>query len=262
MHFLKTNYRFLLVLSVLCCFKPVFSQDSSAYSAQNKKWQYSVVPYMMFPNMSGNTGVGSLPLVSVNASTADIFSKLQFGAMLYLEASNGDWSINSDLLFMNLEEEMSPSALISSGRINAKQLGWELAGLKRLTPWLELGVGGLLNSMEMEVNVNRNQIGGGIINQYGKQSKTWFDPMLIARFTTSPGKKWLGQFRGEVGGFGIGSDFAWQLQAIAGYRFSKLFELSAGYRAIGLDYQSDDGAKTFVYDMITFGPMIRFGFHF
>lgn len=182
--------------------------------------------------------------------------------MLYIEASNDKWAINSDLLFMNLEQDITPSTLINNGRVNAKQLGWELAGLRRVTPWLELGVGGLLNSLEMEINITRNQAAGGTSTLSGNQSKTWYDPMVIARLTTAPGKKFIGQFRGEVGGFGIGSDFAWQLQAIAGYRFSKLFDMTAGYRFIGLDYSSGEGAKAFVYDMVTFGPMIRLGFSF
>lgn len=58
------------------------------------------------------------------------------------------------------------------------------------------------------------------------------------------------------------SDFAWQVQALAGYRFSKLFDMTAGYRAIGLDYSSGEGVNTFVYDMITFGPVLRVGFSF
>jgi hypothetical protein len=262
MHFIKINYRYLLFLFLLFGSQPLLSQDSAASSKQSKKWQFTVEPYMMFPNMSGNTGVDPLPLVEVNAGVSDIFSRLQFGAMLYLEASNDKWAINSDLLFMNLEQDISPTKLINNGRMNAKQLGWELAGLRRVTPWLELGIGGLLNSLDMEINVTRNELGGGTTELSGSETKTWFDPMLIARLTTPRGKKFLGQFRGEVGGFGIGSDFAWQVQAIAGYRFTKLFELSAGYRAIGLDYQSAVDAKTFIYDMVTFGPMIRFGFHF
>jgi hypothetical protein len=47
---------------------------------------------------------------------------------------------------------------------------------------------------------------------------------------------------------------------MAGYRFSRLFDLTAGYRVISLDYSSGEGAAAFVYDMVTFGPMIRFGF--
>jgi len=70
------------------------------------------------------------------------------------------------------------------------------------------------------------------------------------------------EFRGEIGGFGIGSDFAWQIQAYAGYRFSKLFHITAGYRVISLDYKTGEGENRFLYDINTFGPVIRFGFNF
>lgn len=262
MHYFKSCIKPVLFFLVMLSSTGLYSQQVSTQSAEPKKWHYKVEPYMMFPNMNGSTGVAGLPLADVDASVSDIFSKLKIGAMLYLEASNDIWSINSDLLYMNLEQDISPSTLINSGQVNAKQLGWELAGLRRVTPWLEFGIGGLLNSMEVDMSITRNQVGGGTVSQSGKKSKTWFDPMLITRLTTPAGKKFIGQFRGEIGGFGIGSDFAWQVQALAGYRFSKLFDMTAGYRAIGLDYSSGDGADAFIYDVVTFGPVIRFGFSF
>ncbi len=260
--YINKYFTCLFLVFIIWSQQYLISQELSKNATLTKKWHYRVEPYMMFPNMSGSTGVEALPLVDVDASASDILGKLQIGGMLYLEASNGNWSINSDLLFMNLKQDITSSTLINSGKVNAKQLGWEIAGLKRITPWLEFGIGGLLNSLEIDMNITRNQVGGGTISQSGKKSKTWFDPMLITRLTTPAGKKFIGQFRGEVGGFGIGSDFAWQVQALAGYRFSKLFDMTAGYRAIGLDYSSGEGVNTFVYDMITFGPVLRFGFSF
>jgi hypothetical protein len=180
--------------------------------------------------------------------------------MLNLEAGNGTWAINSDFLYMSLEKDISASTLVNSGRVNAKQMGWEIAGLRRVAPWLEFGVGGLLNSLSVEIDVDQKQIGGGSVNKSGRQTRTWLDPMLITRMTTQGNKKWFGQLRGEMGGFGIGSTFAWQVQGVAGYRFSKLFDMSLGYRAISLDYQDGDGARAFIYDVTTSGPMIRFGF--
>ena len=225
-----------------------------------KKWGYRIEPYLMFPAMNGGTGVAGLPLADVDASASDIFSKLKMGFMLNLEASNGTWAINSDFLYMDLEQDLAASTLINGGDVSAKQLGWEVAGLRRVSPWLEFGIGGLLNSIELEMNVDQKQIGGGSVNRSGKRSKTWLDPMLITRMTTPGSKKFYGQLRAEMGGFGIGSTFAWQVQGIAGYRFSKTFDISLGYRAISLDYQDGDGVKAFVYDVTTSGPMIRFGF--
>jgi hypothetical protein len=235
---------------------------SSEIVAQDslKKWTYRIEPYLMFPSMSGQTGVAGLPLADVDASASDIFSKLKMGFMLNLEANNGTWAINSDFLYMDLEQDLAASTLINGGDVSAKQLGWEVAGLRRVSPWLEFGVGGLLNSIELEMNVDQKQPGGGSVNRSGKRSKTWFDPMLITRLATPGDKKFYGLLRGEIGGFGIGSSFAWQVQGIAGYRFSKLFDMSLGYRAISLDYQDGDGARAFVYDVTTSGPMLRFGF--
>ncbi len=33
-------------------------------------------------------------------------------------------------------------------------------------------------------------------------------------------------------------------------------------RSFGLDYQSSEGNGVFIYDMTTFGPLIKFGFRF
>jgi hypothetical protein len=238
------------------------AQDSLQKTPAPNKWHFKAEPYIMFPNMSGKTGVGALPLVNVDASSSDIFEKLQMGAMLFLEASNDKWAINSDLLYMNLEQDISPTSVISSGKINAKQLGWEVAGLRRVSPWLEFGIGGLLNAIEMDESITRKQTGGGDVVQNATQSKTWFDPMIITRMTLPSKGKFMGQLRAEVGGFGIGSDLAMQAQITAGYRFSKLFDMNVGFRAISLDYESGDGGKTFIYDITTFGPMLRFGFSF
>jgi hypothetical protein len=253
----------LFIFGLFWANNSILAQDSLPKPKPARQWQYRVEPYLMFPNMSGQTGIEALPLVNVDASPADIFSRLQMGAMLNLEASNGNWSVISDILYMDLEQDITPSTLINSGEVGMKQFAWELAGLKRVTPWLELGIGGILNSIGVDETVTRNLVGGGTSTQSASASKTWVDPMLIARLATpSRPKKWFGQFRGEIGGFGIGSDFAWQVQAIGGYRFSKLFDMTVGYRGIGFDYQSGEGAKTFMYDMTIFGPMVRFGFNF
>lgn len=225
-------------------------------------WQFKAEPYLLLPNMNGKVGVGDLPEADVNASVSDIFSRLKFGAMLNLEAANPKWTIGVDFLYMNLEQDLKSSSLINSGKVNAKQMGLEFYGMRKLRPWLEVGAGALVNSLSMEMQLLQNQIGGGTISRSGQQSKSWVDPMIMARVKTAGAntpKKMYGVLKGEVGGFGVGSDFAWQLQVSGGYRFSKLFDASLGYRFIGLDYSDGNG---FVYDVVTSGLMIRFGFVF
>jgi len=85
---------------------------------------------------------------------------------------------------------------------------------------------------------------------------------VIARFTTDIKDKWLFQFRGDIGGFGVGSDLTWQLHATAGYRFTKLFQMSLGYRILSTDYRVGEEPTEFLFDVNEFGPEIRFGFNF
>ncbi|WP_336513873.1 hypothetical protein [Pollutibacter soli] len=245
----------------------IFFSIASVLSAQQKnsasnKWRVSVKPYLMFPKMKGTTGIGELPDADIDADAADIFHKLKMGAMLYFEVGNDKWAFGSDIIYMKLKQEVSSSRLVNSGNVTAKQFAWELTALRRITPWLEVGIGGLLNSLNMHVDLNTNNVGGGVTNRSRAISKTWVDPMLIARVRNKNDVKFLYNIQGEIGGFGIGSEFAWQVQAYAGYRFSKLFQLTGGYRFIGINYDTGEGADRFKYDMDTFGPVLRLGFDF
>jgi hypothetical protein len=226
------------------------------------KWNVLTEFYILFPYMDGETGVGNVITAPLEAKPGDIFSNLKFGIMLNAEVHNNKWAIISDLLYADLIQEVTPSTLLNSGTVSAKQIIWENSGLYRLTSYLEAGVGGRVNFMETGIDVRRNVIPAGTEQVSESASKTWFDPILIARVTTKIKEKWLFQVKGDLGGFGIGSDFTWQLQAYAGYRFSKLFQVSAGYKILSIDYDKGVDKERFIYNVDTSGPVVRFGFNF
>lgn len=262
---MKTKLNCTLV-SILMLTLVVFSlTDALAQDAKptvKSEWSYLVEPYLLFPNMRGTVGLADLREVTVDANTNEIFGNLKMGAMLYAETSNDIWAIGSDVIYMELAQGVKPGSAYISGELTAKQFAWEVSGLRKVNPWLELGVGGILNSVNSGVNVNRNLIGGGTNSASKSLTKTWFDPMLIARIKSKAGEKFIYQFRGEIGGFGIGSDLAWQMQAVAGYQFSELFSITGGYRIISLDYETGSGQDYFHYNIDTSGPTVRFGFQF
>ncbi len=246
--FLVVSFSFLLNTS--------FAQDSAN---KKSKWQFTLQPYLMFPAMKGTVGIGQLPDAEVNADANDIFSKLQFGAMLYAEVYNDRWAITSDIIYMDLSQAVEGKIGIVQGAADVQQLVWELAGLRKFDTWLDAGIGFRLYNIESSLEIDA---GGGAAPKSASLSKTWVDPIVITRFKFPAGMKWLFQFRGDIGGFGIGSEFSWQIQGDVGYRFSKLFEAMIGYRIIGVDYENGSGNERFLYDVNTFGPLLRFGFHF
>jgi hypothetical protein len=250
---MKEFFFLLFVIPAMIC--------TAQENTQKKNWNFLTEIYLLFPNMSGETGIGDLT-APIDANTGDVFSKLKFGGMLYFEARTKKWAITSDLVFMNLENELTPTTLVQEGFANANQGIWENAGLYRVLQFLEVGIGGRLNYLKTSMEVNRNVFPSSTEEVSRESSATWFDPVLIGRLSADIKEKWLFQLRGDIGGFGIGSDFTWQAQAYFGYRFSKLFQLTAGYRILSIDYEKSTRSEPFVFDIDEFGPVIRFGFNF
>ncbi|MDT0553419.1 hypothetical protein [Urechidicola vernalis] len=249
----------IIFCTALLCSLLINAQDSNINSSSDENQRtFLVEPYLMFPNMSGVNQIKRLPAVEVDANPGDIFGQLKFGGMLYFETTKNDWTLSSDFLYMHLAMGVEEGLLVQSGELVLKELLFEVSGLKRVTNWLEVGVGvrmiSLKEDMELQLKVGAiGQITGGL-------TETWFDPVVILRSNGSFNEQWFYKLRGDLGGFGIGSDFTWQIQAYVGYNFSEKFHLSLGYRNIDIDYENGADTDYFKYDMSTFGPNLRAGF--
>jgi len=234
-----------------------------AQDAPDGRWHFLIEPYAMFPNMKGNTGIGNLPPVHVDQDPQDIFENLQFGAMLFLEARNENWAFSSDVLYMDLGADIEGGTLLDDGSVDVSQLGWELAALRRFSPWFELGLGATFNQLDAGVKLD---VQNPLTSQTGRVSfgttEEWIDPTIVARVTLPFGDQWFFQARANLGGFGVGSDLVWQLQADVGYRASNKWRFAFGYRVIDIDYDRGSGSDRFVYDIQTFGPVLRLGYSF
>ena len=241
----------LIVAGALTLGQPMNSHAQQPGDADGPgRWRFVVAPYLLFPYMDGTVTVRAFD-ISVDANPGDIFDRLQFGAMLYLEANNGTWGVSLDGIYMNLEQGAERVPL----EAGMKQGAVELTGYRRVAEWAELLLGGRLNVLSASL------IGeGGIIDR--EDDKVWFDPFLGARLRVPGTRKWHLAIRGDVGGFGVGSDFAWQVYPVVGYRFSRLFELAVAYRWIDMDYKTGSGEDAFRYNMTIFGPEVGLLFHF
>ena len=61
-----------------------------------------------------------------------------------------------------------------------------------------------------------------------------------------------------IGGFGVSSEFTWDVMGGLGYQATDSFSLVAGYRAMGVDYRNDG----FVFDVTQDGPILGAVFRF
>lgn len=233
-----------------------------AQQAPDGGWRFLIEPYVMFPNMKGETGIGDLARVPVDEDPQDIFENLQMGAMLFVEARNDSWAFSSDVLYMNLEADIA-GRFINEGSVEVSQVGWELAAMRRLAPGFELGLGVTYNQVDADVRFDvAFPVTGQISAVHLGMTEEWIDPTIVARATLRLGDQWFFQARANLGGFGIGSELMWQLQADIGYRPSDKWQFCFGYRVIDIDYDQGSGGGRFVYDMQTFGPVLRLGYSF
>jgi hypothetical protein len=239
------------------------SVKAQTWPDSSKEYHLLLEPYLLTPAMSGTIGIGQLPSTFICMPAGKVLSYLQFGAMLYAEVHNDRFAYTSDILYASLGQDASGKNGVLSGNATVKQFWWEVEGLYKVQPWLEFGVGARINSVNNGLNVN---IAGpsGTINKNAKKGATWVDPLLVTRLKGAINNKWLLQLRADIGGFGIGSQLAWQLQPDVYYRVSKLFEVGLGYRIISMNYHTgtEHTDNWFLFDMEEYGPQLRLGFNF
>lgn len=249
----------VVVAALLAGSSHVAIAQSPAAEEDSPGWEFVVAPYLLFPNMNGQTSVRGNP-VDVDLGPGDIFDNLDFGAMLYLELANRDMAFTLDGLYMNLGADGKTPVTERDASVDMKQLGITATAMWRIGSWAEIGAGGRFNSLDGGVKIAPGDVVLPGIDVSDK--KSWFDPLIVARFTAPLESNWKLGIRGDVGGFGVGSDFTWQVFPFVGYRFSDLFEISGGYRALGMDYKTGSGDDYFLYDMVIFGPQLGLVFHF
>lgn len=86
------------------------------------------------------------------------------------------------------------------------------------------------------------------------ESEFWVDPFIGVKAQADFSDKAYMWLRGDVGGFGVGSDFAWKAGVGLAWRFTPGTHGYLGVRALGIDYDDDDYALDAVY----YGPILGF----
>jgi len=106
--------------------------------------------------------------------------------------------------------------------------------------------------------------GPGILPTERTRSGTqdWWDPIVGANLSLPLSKKFSFNVRGDIGGFGVGSDLTWQAFPYLSWQFTRWGSLQAGYRWLYMDYETGSGTSHFKYDMLNQGPQLGVTFSF
>ncbi len=217
---------------------PAAAQSSSPDGGE---WKWDVMVYMLGASMDGTTGVSPLT-ADVDVGFDEILDNLEFGAMGRVRAARDPWSIGLDVIYMGLgaSSDQPPS------EVDLDQTAIELSGGFRYNEHFESVVGVRYTDLSVDIRFQ------GPAGLQSSPSIDWWDPFVGANIRAPLGEKWSFRGRADVGGFGVGSELAWQVEALFDWTLSERTSFQIGYRWIDIDYEDDDNG--FVYDILTQGP--------
>ena len=219
-------------------------------------WKHTLVVYGLGAGMSGKVAVGNLG-ADLDVSFSDILHNLQAGGMIAYRGETGKWALIANGVYMGLGATRD-LRLGGSARSDINEAILEVDGSYRFARRWDVYYG--LRGVHLDSTVELRPSVGPDVSADASQS--WIDPVVGARLEVPIGKGWSFIGKGDVGGFGVGSDFAWQAMAHFDWRSSKTFGLTIGYVALDMDYENGSGRDFFKYDVLSQGPFAGATFDF
>jgi len=226
-------------------------------SAAAAEWKHELAPYMWGSAMEGTSGIGSLS-VDTDLSFSDILDNLEFGFMGTYRASRDRYSITLDAIYMGLgATERGPGGVLKAD-VDLDQVGLEADFGYALNDRLTLLAGLRYVSLDTDLRVTGPQ--GNELS--ASEGEAWVDPVVGVIYAWPFAADWTLILRGDVGGFGLGSDFAWQGIATLRWQLSPHLALGLAWRYLDMDYEDAEGENYFQYDVATSGPAMGVIFTF
>jgi len=228
------------------------NSGASSEIATDKNWKWSMSPmYLWAASIDGDLTVRGIK-VDVEASFSDIAENLDGALMFHFEGLYKEhWGFFADLMYIRLnpDDESTPHGDIS---IDYEQTLAEMGGYYRYTTGDHSvdGLGGL------RYTSLKGDLGLPAPLPDVDQRKDWLDPFFGARWIWRLTDKWDLRLRGDIGGFGIGSDLTWNAYGLIAFKPWKHVGFGGGYRALYQDYSTGSGSHRFSYDATMYGPIL------
>ena len=228
-----------------------------AGTAHAAEWKHELAPYLWGSAMDGTVGIGSIS-ADASLSFSDILDNLEMGFMGMYRASTDRYSITVDAIYMGLGvTEKGPGGVLRADA-DVDQIGLEADFGYALTD--RFTVLGGLRYVDLEAEIDVSSPLGGVLTS--KTQESWVDPVIGAQYSWPFADEWTLTLRGDIGGFGVGSDFAWQGMATLRWQFSKRTAAALAYRYLAMDYEDGQAEDYFKYDIATSGPALGVVFTF
>jgi opacity protein-like surface antigen len=237
--------------------------------AAEDAWQFEITPYLFGAGLRGTTGVGQVT-ADIDSSFSDILKHFDSGLMAAAEARRGPWVFAFDGVYFRLKDQATrswqgPAGIGSAtGELDATvtQLVYQLAvGYRVVDTSTKLDVIGAGRYTRLDTDLNLVTTTGALLPGGTRSlsgSADWWDPVIGVRAILPFAEHWSLMGYADVGGFGVGSKFTYQLIAGVNWQFAESFAAKAGYRYMYQDYDKNN----FLWDMAAHGAYVGLGISF
>lgn len=243
-----------VVMRIVVCVAIAFAASQAEAQSSSDGWQFTVAPYLWASGMDGTIQVADFEQ-DFDASFSDIIDNLDFALMGHFDMRNDRWVLSSDLIFVDLEN--SQDLIEGSVTAGLEMTLFELVGGYRVSKAITV-LGGV-RWVDMDAGLHYE---GGFVDDGADVGRSWLDPLIGVHAFVPLSKKWFIGLRGDIGGFGVGSEFTWQAYADIGFRASHLVSIVLGYHFLDMDYEDGSGLQYVDLDVMISGPQLGVAFTF
>ena len=224
---------------------------SALAAEEDSGWQFDLAPlYLWATTISGEVGMGPAT-GEIEADFGDITDNLDAVFTTHFEARKGAWGGLFDVVYMDVGSGTDlPGGARIDGSLQSTIL--EMSGLYRVDrgPHAFDAIAGVRYSSQ------KTEISLSPAGREGSVEEDWWDPIIGARWTWGFADRWSLGARGDIGGFGVGTEFQWNAAALMMWQPWKHVALAAGYRVLDQDYEEGKGMDRYVFDATIHGPLL------
>ena len=226
---------------------------ASSQIAVAEEWDWKVTPYLWASGIKGDTQVGPVS-GDVDVSFSDIVDVLSGGALVHLEAHNGQHLLSTDLLYLALDADATFPRVGGAVNVDLDSLILEGSYVRKQATdngysGFEVGV----RYWDMDLKLAPVQLDAI------KRGKDWADGFIGYRAHRKFKDNWSYTARGNIGAGG--SDFSWNLELAFERELSSGNSLSFGYKLLDVDYETTtQGGLPFRLDVTFHGIVLGYTF--
>jgi hypothetical protein len=239
-----------LLLTVVLAFTLLTPEPDT--KAAERAWEYTLTPYIWTVSLDGDIGAGGRT-TSVDADFSDLISYVDKAFMLAFIAHSDRWSAGGNFFTVELEDAIDLRRSVIDAEVDQTII--DAFGAYRPGNWQRLRVLFGLRYYDMETDIT---FSSPVFGFRVTDDETWVDPVVGLLYRRPLAKKWTVDLEGDIGGFGVGSDFAWNFVFGFNYHFNKTISAVMGGRVLDVDFEESG----FTYDATMYGLNLGLGFTF